>query len=214
MPHDGWHPHDHDASRARPRSWPADAAARPGGGDAAAVRRRQRADRRCRPAHRRRGQPSARPARRRPAPAGADRLRVRQSARLALHPAQPAGPHPGRDEAGAGRGGAGAVRHGAERARPEAARRRAPARGRAARAAGQLPRSRPLLRLGVRHARPLPVGLALRGPSSVAERGAARRGPRLGDAVLRRRPSLHRARRPAQGVPAARRCRGSRRARS
>ena len=29
------------------------------------------------------------------------------------------------------------------------------------------------LRLGLRHARPLPVGLALRGPSPVAERGAA-----------------------------------------
>jgi hypothetical protein len=42
---------------------------------------------------------------------------------------------------------------------------------------GIVPRSRPLLRLDLRHARPLPVGLAARGPSPVAERRAARRGP-------------------------------------
>ena len=216
MPHDGWHPHDshepghhehghdHHDNHGPPTRRVVLAAT------LLAVRRRQRADRRRLPAHRRAGQPLPRPPRRRPAAAGADRLRVRQPARLALHPAQPLGPHPGRDEAGPGRRGAGAVRHGAERARAETARRRAPPRRRVARAAGKLPRSRPLLRLGLRHARPLPVGLALRGPSPVAERGAGQRRPRLGDAVLRRRPSRHGARRPEQGFQAARRVGGSR----
>ena len=84
----------------------------------------------------------------------------------------------------------------------QTARRRAPARRRAARTAGQLPRSRPLLRLGLRHARPLPLGLALRGPSPVAERGAAGGRPRHRDAVLRRRASRHGARRSAHAASA------------
>ncbi len=41
----------------------------------------------------------------------------------------------------------------------------------------------------LRHARPLSLGLAVRGPSSLVERGTAGRGPHFGDAILRRRPS-------------------------
>ena len=78
---------------------------------------------------------------------------------------------------------------------PETARRRAPARRRFTRATGKLARSRPLLSLGVRHTRSLPVGLALRGPSPVAERGAAGGRSCRRDAVLRRRPSGDGARR-------------------
>ena len=50
-----------------------------------------------------------------------------------------------------------------------------------------------------------PWGWRLRGPSPVAERGPARGGPHHRDAVLRRRPSRDGARRPAQGLQAARR---------
>ena len=119
----------------------------------------------------------------------ADRLRLGQSRRLALHPAQPLGPQPGRDEAAqadAARALFATVLNERGLKLLDGVRLR---RRRVARTTRKLPRSRPLLPLGVRHARPLPLGLALRGPSPVAERGAAGGRSCRRDAVLRRRPS-------------------------
>ena len=91
MPHDGWHPHDHPHEHhGHARPCPTDAAAGAGRRDAscrsaAPVRRRvDAAQRIADAANRFLGLLDDAPAQ-----AGADRLRVRQPARLALHPAQP-----------------------------------------------------------------------------------------------------------------------------
>ena len=214
MPHDGWHPHDHDdhgmaSSRtidraARRSSW----LRRPSCRSAAPARRPSMPPQRIADAANRfLGLP-----RRRPAPAGADRLRVRQPARLALHPAQPRGPHPGRDDS---------------RRRPTAARalfatvlneqRPRSCSTACACVEGVLREQQGSFRdpdryyvLDLRHARPLPVGLALRGPSPVAERRPGRlpatsRRRRSSSAPIPPRCATARTR-----ASAARRRRGSR----